>query len=91
MSKRTDHGDTNMKYNIKKKQVAKAKRTYSVIIGPIMQIFWSIWSILTIFVKKQNGGQTGSGLSHGKINTRFVLRRSSAIEQTRSFCILTNF
>ena len=41
--------------------------------------------------KKQNGSQTGSCLSHGKINTRFVLRRSSAIEQICSFCILTNF
>ena len=34
------------------KQVTKAKRTYSVIIGPIMPIFWSILSILTILMKK---------------------------------------
>ena len=32
------------------------------------------------FCERINGGQTGSGLSHTKTNTRFVFRRSSALK-----------
>ena len=51
-------------------------------------VHFTFWHI---FRKKQNGGLTGSGSSHAKTKTGFVLRRSWAFWKTCFYFILTYF